>query len=456
MIPKAKQILAKPFSSEFFSIFIQGTMVGIVTGLIVGVFRWIIDHTMQFLFVFYPFLNKHPLYILAYIPASMVICLVLGWVIKPELNNLVGSGVPQVEAVFRNENEMKWWSILWRKFVGGLLAICPGLFLGREGPCIQMGAMVGQGLGQDVFHTQEDDLKRLQGCGVAAGLSAAFSAPIAGVLFLVEEITFDFTPKTCLTSLAAAMASDLMTMLFYGTTPCLYLPVKATLPLSSYWFLIIMGVILGILAYAYQYCLLSLKPLYAKIKRIPNSFHSIIPLLLVIPIGLWNAKLLGGSHDLISSLFNNTYISHIDSGTLSLILIPLIWFIVRFIFSMISYGASVPGGIFMPILVLGSLLGVIFAIIMIHFRIAPKNCYGIIIVTAMCAYFGAIEKAPFTAITLLTEMVGTVEQVLPMILATFIAYFILDLLGGQPIYAALRRQMRYHLLPGKKKVAKDA
>lgn len=93
---------------------------------------------------------------------------------------------------------------------------------------------------------------------------------------------------------------------------------------------------------------------------------------------------------------------------------------------------------------------------MIHFHIAPKNCYGIIIVTAMCAYFGAIEKAPFTAITLLTEMVGTVEQVLPMIVATFIAYFILDLLGGQPIYAALRRQMQYKLLPGKKKVAKGA
>ena len=58
----------------------------------------------------------------------------------------------------------------------------------------------------------------------------------------------------------------------------------------------------------------------------------------------------------------------------------------------------------------------------------------------MAAYFGAIEKAPFTAIILVTEMVGTVEQVLPMVITTFVAYYVLDLIGGRPIYEALRIQ----------------
>ncbi len=376
----------------------------------------------------------------------MIICLILAQVIKPVLNNITGSGVPQVEAIMLDENKMNWWSILWRKFVGGLLAICPGLFLGREGPCIQMGAMVGQAFGQNLFHADDEDLKRLQGCGIAAGLSAAFSAPLAGVFFLVEEITFSFDPKECLTALAAAMTSDLMTLCFFGTTPCLYLPLDRSLPLTSYWFVILMGGLLGLLAYFYQYCLLSLKPIYSKLTIIPKIYHSIIPLILVIPIGLWNAKLLGGSHDFISGLFEPTFMKNIQTGMLSLTLLPLIWFIVRFIFSMISYGASVPGGIFMPILVLGALLGVIFAVIMIHSGIAPKRCYGIIIVTSMCAYFGAIEKAPFTALTLLTEMVGSVEQIFPMLVATFIAYFVLDLLGGKPIYEALRIQMDFQKL----------
>ena len=446
MIKTAKQVLAKPFTSNFFFIFLQGIMIGMITGLIVGTFRWIIDHTMKFLFFIYPLMRQKPIYLIPYVIATLLIVFILGQVIKPVLNNITGSGVPQVEAVMLNENKMNWWSILWRKYVGGLLAICPGLFLGREGPCIQMGAMVGQAFGENLFHADPDDLKRLQGCGIAAGLSAAFSAPLAGVFFLVEEITFNFTPKEVLTALAAAMSSDLMTLFFFGTQPCLYLPLEKSLPLTSYWFVTIMGVALGLLAHLYQYCLLSLKSVYSKLTKIPKIYHSIIPLLLVIPIGLWNATLLGGSHDFISSLFEPIFMKNIQTGTLSLMLLPLIWFIVRFIFSMISYGASVPGGIFMPILVLGALLGVIFAVIMIHFNIAPKRCYGIIIVTSMCAYFGAIEKAPFTALTLLTEMVGSVEQIFPMLITTFIAYFVLDLLGGKPIYAALRIQMNYHKL----------
>ncbi len=446
MIKTAKQVLAKPFTSNFFFIFLQGIMIGMITGLIVGTFRWIIDHTMKFLFFIYPLMRQKPIYLIPYVIATLLIVFILGQVIKPVLNNITGSGVPQVEAVMLNENKMNWWSILWRKYVGGLLAICPGLFLGREGPCIQMGAMVGQAFGENLFYADPDDLKRLQGCGIAAGLSAAFSAPLAGVFFLVEEITFNFTPKEVLTALAAAMSSDLMTLFFFGTQPCLYLPLEKSLPLTSYWFVTIMGVALGLLAHLYQYCLLSLKPVYSKLTKIPKIYHSIIPLLLVIPIGLWNATLLGGSHDFISSLFEPIFMKNIQTGTLSLMLLPLIWFIVRFIFSMISYGASVPGGIFMPILVLGALLGVIFAVIMIHFNIAPKRCYGIIIVTSMCAYFGAIEKAPFTALTLLTEMVGSVEQIFPMLITTFIAYFVLDLLGGKPIYAALRLQMNYHKL----------
>lgn len=391
-------------------------------------------------------MRQKPIYLIPYVIATILVVFLLSQVIKPVLNNITGSGVPQIEAVMLDENKMNWWSILWRKFVGGLLAICPGLFLGREGPCIQMGAMVGQAFGNKLFQADPTNLKRLQGCGIAAGLSAAFSAPLAGVFFLVEEITFNFTPKECLTALAAAMSSDLITLCFFGTTPCLYLPLERPLPLTSYWFLLLIGIILGLLAYVYQYCLLSLKPIYSKLTKIPKIYHSIVPLILVIPIGLWNAKLLGGSHDFISSLFEPTFVKSIQTGTFSLILLPLIWFLVRFIFSMISYGASVPGGIFMPILVLGALLGVIFAMIMIHFNIAPKSCYGIIIVTSMCAYFGAIEKAPFTALTLLTEMVGSVEQIFPMLVATFIAYFVLDLLGGKPIYEALRIQMDFRKL----------
>lgn len=434
-IKRARDVLGKPMSTAFISLIGKGIIVGIITGLIVGIFRWIIDFTMKLLMVGYPIMAKHPHLLVPYVLLTLLIAFLLSRILKSHLTDLVGSGVPQIEAILLNEHQMKAWSILWRKFIGGLLAICPGLFLGREGPCIQMGACVGQLLGEK-FSISANEKRFLLDCGVAAGLSAAFSAPLAGVIFLMEEITFNFQPQGCITALAAAIAADFITILFFGVRPCLYLPVHTNLPKESYGWLLVLGVIIGLLAFCYQYTLLNLRWWYSKIK-LPDIYHSVVPLLLVIPIGLWNAKILGGSHVFIAYIAGFDKSSHITS----LLSLLIAFFLVRFVFSMISYGASVPGGIFMPILVLGSLIGAIAGVIMIHQNVIPAACYLNLVVISMAAYFGAIEEAPFTAITLLTEMVGSVDQILPMTILTFIAYITSNLLGGQPIYAALRQEM---------------
>lgn len=436
---RARDVLAKPFSSTLLPLIIQGIIIGLITGLIVSVFRWLIDQTLKGLTIIYPLMRLHLWAIIPYIFLTLVVIWLLGKILKGHLTDLVGSGVPQIEAILLGQHSMNPWQILWRKFVGGLLAICPGLFLGREGPCIQMGACVGQGIA-GFLHTSKKNENLLLGCGVAAGLSAAFSAPVAGVLFLLEEITFTFNPQGWVPALAAAGASDFVTILFFGTKPCLYLPLASTLPLNSYGWLVLIGILIGVLSFIYQYCLLDLRWLYGKLTKIPQVYHCAIPLLLVIPIGLWNAKVLGGSHVFINTITKLP----LSRNWLSLIGLLVVFLIVRYVFSMVSYGASVPGGIFMPILVLGALIGAIIGIIMIHAQVIPASCYLNMIVTTMAAYFGAIEEAPFTAITLLCEMVGTVDQVLPMVILTFIAYVTSHLLGGQPIYAALRHEMQFN------------
>ena len=434
-IKRARDVLGKPMSMAFISLIGKSIVVGIITGLIVGVFRWIIDQTMKLLMMVYPIMAAHPRYLLPYLIGTLVIGLLLSRVLKPYLRDLPGSGVPQIEAVLLGEHHMNAGQVLWRKFVGGLLAICLGLFLGREGPCIQMGACVDQLLGEH-FTISEKEKRFLLECGVAAGLAAAFSVPLAGVILLMEEITFSFQPQRCITALAAAISADFITILFFGVRPCLYLPVHMNLPKESYLWLVVLGIIIGLLAYGYQYTLLNLRWWYSKI-RIPAIYHCLIPLFLVVPIGLWNAKILGGSHVFIA------YIASLDKSNhlTSLLGFLVVFFLVRFIFSMISYGAAVPGGIFMPILVLGALIGAIAGVVMIHQGAVPTSCYLNLVVISMAAYFGAIEEAPFTAITLLTEMVGSVDQVLPMTILTFITYITSNLLGGQPIYAALRREI---------------
>lgn len=434
----ASEILQRPFASNFLKKIGRGIAVGLVTGLIVASFRKIIDFTLQKLNVIYPYMQTHFWALGGYVIGTIILWLIMSRLLKNHLFDIVGSGVPQVEDILHDEHWMSWWSVLWRKYIIGLMAICPGLFLGREGPCIQMGAAIGQGLSEKCFKSSKDETKIMIACGIAAGLSAAFSAPLAGALFLIEEITYTFESQTWLTALTAAIASDIVTLLFFGTRPCMWLPVVYRLPPATYLPLILFGILLGILAWFYQYCLINIHCWYGKIHWLPRNRRSIIPLLLVIPIGLWDAKMLGGSHVFVEVI---AQLPHHVHGFKTIIFLLLAYFVIRFAFSMISYGAAVPGGIFMPILVLGAILGSLAGIVMIKLGIIPATAYINIVVIGMAAYFGAIEMAPFTAICLLTEMVGTIQQILPMLLVTFIAYAVNDLLGGRPIYGALREQM---------------
>ena len=432
-----REVLRPAFQTKNFILIAKSAVVGAITGLIVSIFRLIIDHTMKWLYLIYPYMFHHPVIIIGYVIAMLILALALGLIIRSQLRNITGSGVPQTEAILDGTLEIKWWPVLWRKFVGGLMAICPGLFLGREGPCIQMGACVAQGVADDLFPSTKQERNTLIASGVAAGLSAAFSAPLAGALFLIEEITQDFSTVVWLAALTAAIVSDMVTLIFFGLTPSLHLIYDFSVPLEQYWQLILLGLILGFFAFLYQWVILSLPHWYGKLKIIPRAWHCVVPLLLVIPLGLFYCKMLGGSHNFILDITSPHFSAYI-MDRMSGVGILLLLLIIRFVFSMVSYGASVPGGIFMPILVLGATAGGLYASVMVHMGLLASGYFLNIVIYAMAAYFGAIEKAPFTAVVLISEMVGSIKHMMPLIVVTLVAYLVNDWLGGRPIYTALR------------------
>lgn len=436
---KASQILFHFNSSPLTKYLWQGILVGMITGLVVGSFRWLIDQSLVLLGIIYPTMAHHPWWLLPYVGGMIIIMFLIAWLIKPEAQDLIGSGVPQLKAIIEGQHHMNWWAVLWRKFISGLLTICPGLFLGREGPCIQIGACIGQGIGESSLVDPDHRIVMIE-CGAAAGLSAAFSAPIAGVVFLLEEVTHHFKATVWLPALAAAIAADLMTFLFFGSRPCLWLPIHHQLPLTIYPWLIALGLIIGGIAYLFQYCLFNLGWWYRKFTILPSRFHSLLPLLLVIPVGLWNPTILGGSHNLIIAVTGMS----LRQNWLLLIGTLVLFVILRFVGTMIAYGASVPGGIFMPIFVIGSLLGAIAGIIFVHYGFIGQSGYLTMIALGMAAFFAATEGTPFSAILLVTEMVGSIEQILPMTILVFVAYYTALLLGTRPsLYDALLEQMTF-------------
>ncbi|MFT8393678.1 MAG: ClC family H(+)/Cl(-) exchange transporter [Liquorilactobacillus ghanensis] len=412
---------------------LMGLLVGVMTGAVVSAFRYCIEFGLRYSQLVYLHLRTTPFVWWQWIlllGVNLGLALIVACLIKKE-PNISGSGIPQVEGQLADELEMNWWSILWRKFIGGVLALSPGLFLGREGPSIQLGSSVGQGLAS-CFKLSGRDQRLLIASGSAAGLAAAFNAPIAGSLFVLEEIYHNFSPLVWVTTLAGAIGSNFISLKVFGLVPVLHLNYSRSLPISSYWHLILLGIILGLFGYLYQRVLLMMPCWYYKLTHLPRFLQGIVPFTLIILVGYFTPNLIGGGNGMIIGF--GRYIPSL--------FVLIIIFIVRFVFSMVSYGSGLPGGIFLPILSLGAIIGAIYGVFMNQLGLLPHIYIMNLIIFSMGGYFAGIGKAPFTAILLVTEMVGKLTHLMPLAVISLTAYLIVDLLGGAPIYEALLEQMK--------------
>ncbi len=154
---------------------LRGSIVGIAAGLVVVVFRLAIEKLFGVFSHLYPLATDNPIYLLLIGGLYLVIALLVGHLIKYE-PNAKGSGIPQVEAELKGMMDLSWWSVLWKKFIGGVLSIASGLMLGREGPSILLGALTAKGVSV-LLKSSEMERRSLIASGAAAGLAAAFNAP---------------------------------------------------------------------------------------------------------------------------------------------------------------------------------------------------------------------------------------------------------------------------------------
>lgn len=307
---------------------LKGIVVGILVGFVVSLFRLGIEKIGEQVVHLYQTFHEKPFWMIPWFLFSLVLAYLLGRLIKSE-PAIKGSGIPQVEGQLQGQLEIHWFPVLWKKFIGGILAISPGLFLGREGPSIQLGAVVGQGYSQWRQSTKSEE-KILISSGASAGLAAAFNAPIAGLLFVLEEVHHSFSPLVWLTSFSAAISANFVSLHFFGLQPVLYIGPVKSLPLEYYWTLVLLGVLLGLLGWIYQKTLLSLPKVYGKIKGLSSNYYGFVPFILILPIGYFFPHLLGGGNQIVLALGNQPATIWALVGLL----------VLRFVFSMVSYGSN--------------------------------------------------------------------------------------------------------------------
>ena len=173
---------------------IRAIIIGLLTGLVVSTFRLIIQHFLELVSASFAYFHHHPTGLIYWTVGSVILALILGQLAQ-RYPNIKGSGIPQVEGQLKCQFDEKWWPVLWRKYLGGIFAIGSGLFLGREGPSIQLGATIGQGVAETA-HVSSLNRRVGIASGAAAGLAAAFNAPIASTIFIPVSYTHLTLPTT--------------------------------------------------------------------------------------------------------------------------------------------------------------------------------------------------------------------------------------------------------------------
>lgn len=432
----AKQL--KRFHHFRYSLVLQGIGVGLTAGLVTIAFRIALEKADDLLHSALDYGSRHPwfipLWFVLLLAAAGVVTLLLRW--EPLIS---GSGIPQVEGEMTGRLQQIWWRVLAAKFVGGVLAIGSGLSLGREGPSIQLGAMAGKGMAQLAGRSRTEE-KLLLTCGASAGLSAAFNAPLAGVLFSLEELHKNFSVEVLLSAMASSITADFLSRNVFGLEPVFDFSAAQMMPLGQYWLVILLGVLTGLLGAGYNFCVEKTQNLYDRI-RYPY-IKTAIPFLLAGILGFVYPAVLGGGHHLVGRITAGM-------GFAAL----LVLFAVKFLFSMMSFGSGSPGGIFLPLLVLGSIVGGVFSGIT-----APLGVDGALpnfVILGMAGFFAAIVRAPVTGIILISEMTGSFSHLLTLSLVSLTAYAVADLLRAKPIYDQLLHRLLKKREPAQEETAKE-
>ena len=352
---------------------------------------------------------------------------IAAWLVRRFSPHASGSGIPHVEAVLREQVPPAPYGLGLVKFVGGLLAIGSGLALGREGPTVQMGANIAVGIGR-VFGRAWPDCRVLLAAGAGAGLATAFNAPIAGAVFVLEELVQRFEHRIAIAALAASATAIAVARVLLGDAPDFYVGPLNYASAETRGLYFVFGGFAGLLAIAYNHALLMSIAVTERFARVPAEVRAGV-------IGAGVGLLTWFAPDLVGGGDGITQRTLTGAGTLALVSAA---FLARFALGAVSYAAGAPGGLFAPLLVLGAQSGLLFGaachMALPSLDIQPEG----FAVVGLAAFFTGVVRAPLTGIVLVTEMTANVTMLLPMLGACFAAMLVPTLLRNPPIYDSLR------------------
>jgi H+/Cl- antiporter ClcA len=407
----------------------KSALVGLLAGVMVTLYRFTLGMAKDLSYAMYELLREQSAYIPYWVAFVAILGLLTGLLVSRNAM-ISGSGIPQVKGVIFGYLKDRWLATLAAKFTGGLMAQIAGLSLGREGPSIQIASCVAQGVGELACRSRTEREILIAG-GASAGLAAAFNAPLAGVIFAFEEVFRYLSPAILLATTVAAVVADYVSKIFIKSWPLLSFTVERSIPMNSYWVVLVIGVLTGLIGALHNRVLLSVNKWYGGLWSKRAAIFRPLPIFLIaVVVGLTFPAAMGSGLPLTQNL-------SAAQGVRFLLML----FTVKFAFSIISFSSGAPGGIFFPLLALGATGGAIFLKAAASVGAVDESLFINFVTLGMAGLFTATVRAPITGIVLLTEMTGSFSHLLPLTMVSIISYIVAGSTGVDPVYDSLLEDM---------------
>lgn len=396
------------------------TATGLFTGALIYLFKLAFTAVIGLSDGIYAFVREEPIYLPLLLLGAAAVGLVSALILRAE-PSCRGGGIPSAIAILRGLVTFQWLRSLITVFLSSLLTYLGGVPLGTEGPSVQMGTSIGRGTVRLFAKNNLAWDRYVMTGGACAGFACATGAPLSGIFFAFEDAHRRFSPMIFMTAAWTVFIGSATTETLCSLTDTesrlFSLHINEILPMRYLWVVILLGLITGFLAIAFS-------KLYRTLVAWKKRYKRKLPLLWRVPlifvataaIGFASSHLIGTGHGLIEHLLEGDGVWYL----------LILYLAVRVILLLFATTNGVTGGLFIPSLAFGALIGAIVAKALIGLEILPKEHYVLIVCVSMAAFLSSSSRIPITAIAFAIEALGCIYNLIPVIACVTVSYLVIE------------------------------
>ena len=417
----------------------------ILITLLITLFEWVTEHVIGTSLAAYSFVRSNASFLPLLLLGAALIGLVTSFILSFS-HSCRGGGIPTSIAAIRGITRFHWYKSVFILPISAWLSFLCGLPLGTEGPCVQMGTAMGEGVVRMLGGKKHEGWRRyIMTGGASAAFSLVTGAPITAVIFSMEELHSRFSPLlfsvASVSVIAAQLSAHFLSSLQIGSIGLFHIDhIHTTLPLSLLFIPLVLGILCGACSRLFTYAYHHVDRLVrVRLEKISVKIKFPIIFSCIALIGFFMSEILGTGHSLIEALFMPQTVWYL------LIIILL----VRAILMIIANTAGITGGIFLPTLAFGAILGSLSAQAFIALGVIGTEHYLLLVILGMTAFLGATSRIPLTACVFAIEALCGVHSVLAVIIAVCAAFWVVELSGLEDFVDTVVKSKEYAIHKGK-------